>query len=52
MDAMRARGWWARAALGLAVLSAVVLLAFAGRRSVGLVLLTAAAVVVILAGGF
>jgi|tagenome__1003787_1003787.scaffolds.fasta_scaffold20973673_3 diacylglycerol kinase family enzyme len=52
MDAMRARRWEARAALALAVLSAVVLLAFAGRRSVGLVLLTAAAVAIVLAGGF
>ena len=52
MESLRARGWWARASLGLAVLSAAVLLAFAGRRSVWLVLLTAAAVVVVLAAGF
>src|SRR4051794_8954548 len=52
MDAMRARGWEARAALALAVLSAVVLLVFADRRGLGLVLLTAAAVAVVLAGGF
>ena len=52
MEPSRARGWWARASLGLALLSAVVLLAFAGRRSVWLVLLTAATVVVVLAAGF
>ena len=43
MDSLRARAWWARASIGLAVLAAVVLLAFAGRRGIWLVLLTAAA---------
>src|SRR4051795_7584084 len=52
MDSLRARRWWARAGLGFAVLAAVVLLAFAGRRSLWLLLLTAAAVVVVLAAGF
>src|SRR3954452_9135906 len=52
MNSLRARRWWARASLGLAVLAAVVLLAFAGRRSLWLLLLTAAAVVVVLAAGF
>jgi hypothetical protein len=52
VDTLRARRWWARASLGLAVLAVVVLLAFAGRRSVWLVLLTAAAVVVVMAAGF
>ena len=52
MDSLRARSWWARASLGLAVLAAVVLLAFAGRRGLWLVLLTAGAVVVVLAAGF
>ena len=52
MDSLRARAWWARASLGLAVLAAVVLLVFADRRGVWLVLLTAAAVVVVVAAGF
>jgi diacylglycerol kinase family enzyme len=52
MDSLRARSWWARASLALAVLAAVVLLAFAGRRGVWLVLLTAGAVVVVTAAGF
>jgi len=52
MDSLRARSWWARASLGLAVLAAVVLLAFAGRRGLWLVLLTAGAVAVVLAAGF
>jgi diacylglycerol kinase family enzyme len=52
MDSSRARQWWARASLGLAVLAAVVLLAFAGRRGVWLVLVTGAAVMVVLAAGF
>ena len=51
MESLRARGWWARASLGLA-LAVVVLLAFAGRRGVWLVLLTVAAVAVVLAAGF
>src|SRR3954471_1559485 len=52
MDSLRARRWWARASLGFAVFAAVVLLAFAGRRSLWLLLLMAAAVVVVLAAGF
>src|SRR3954463_735853 len=52
MDSLRARQWWARASLALAVLAAVVLLAFAGRRSFWLLILTAAAVVVLLGAGF
>src|SRR4051812_39737852 len=52
MDSSRARQWWARASLGLAVLAAVVLLAFAGRRGVWLVLVTGAAVMVVLVAGF
>jgi diacylglycerol kinase family enzyme len=52
MESLQARRWWARASLGLAVLSAGVLLVFADRRSVWLVLLTAAAVVVVVAAGF
>jgi diacylglycerol kinase family enzyme len=52
MDSLRARAWWARACLGLAVLAAVVLLVFAGRRGVWLVLLTGAAVVVVVGAGF
>src|SRR3954449_8786758 len=52
MYSSRARAWWARASLGLAVLAAVVLLVFAGRRSVWLVLLTAAAIVVAVAAGY
>ncbi len=52
MESLRSRRWWARASLALAVLAAVVLLAFAGRRGVWLVLLTAAAVVVVVAAGY
>jgi diacylglycerol kinase family enzyme len=52
MDSLRVRAWWARACLGLAVFGAVVLLVFAGRRGVWLVLLTGAAVVVVVGAGF
>src|SRR4051812_21012700 len=52
MNSLRARQWWARASLGLAVLAAVGVLAFAGRRAFWLVALTAAAVVVFLGAGF
>src|SRR3954463_4976425 len=52
MDSLRARQWWARASLALALLAALVLLAFAGRRSFWLLVLTAAAVVVLLGAGF
>ncbi len=44
--------WAARAALGLVVLTAVLLLATAGTRSISMVLMTVAAVVVVTAGGF
>ena len=44
--------WAARAALALPVLTVVLLLAFAGRRGVWLVLLTFAAAAVVLAAGF
>jgi diacylglycerol kinase family enzyme len=52
MDSWRARAWWARASIGLALLAVVVLVAFAERRGIWLVLLTAAAAVVVLASGF
>jgi diacylglycerol kinase family enzyme len=52
MDSLRSRRRWARVSLGLVVLAVVVLLSFAGRRSVWLLLLTAAAVVVGVAAGF
>ena len=52
MDSLRGRAWWARSSLGLAVLAVVVLLAFAGRRGVWLVLLTVTAAVVVVAAGF
>jgi diacylglycerol kinase family enzyme len=52
MDSLRARAWWARASLALALLAVVALLAFAGRRGIWLVLLTIAAVVVLVAAGF
>ena len=52
MDSLRGRRWWSRACVGLAALSVVVLLAFAGRRSVWLVLLTVGAVVVAAASAF
>jgi diacylglycerol kinase family enzyme len=52
MESARIRRWAARASLGLAVLVVVVLLAFAGRRGVWLVLLTAATALVVLAAGF
>jgi diacylglycerol kinase family enzyme len=52
MDSLRARAWWARASIGLAVLAVVVLMAFAGRRGVWLVLSTAASAAVVLAAGY
>ena len=52
MDSLRTRRWWARASLALAVIGFVTLLVFAGQRGVWLVLLTAAAVVIVLAAGF
>ena len=48
----RERRWWARVALALVALSVVVLLAFAGRRGVWLVLLTVGALAVAAAAGF
>jgi diacylglycerol kinase family enzyme len=44
--------WAARTALGLGLLTVVLLLVFAGRRGLWMVLLTAAAAVVVLAAGF
>jgi diacylglycerol kinase family enzyme len=52
MESVRIRRWAARASLGLAVLVVVVLLAFAGRRGVWLVLLTVATVLVVLTAGY
>ncbi|MFL6096839.1 MAG: diacylglycerol/lipid kinase family protein [Blastococcus sp.] len=52
MESARIRRWAARASLGLGVLVVVVLLAFAGRRGVWLVLLTAATALVVLVAGF
>jgi diacylglycerol kinase family enzyme len=52
VESMRARRWWARSSLVLVALAFVVLLAFAGRRGVWLVLLTAGAVVVVVAALF
>ena len=42
MDSLRARRWWARGSLALVTLAFVLLLAFAGRRGLWLVLLTVA----------
>ena len=52
MESLRARRWWARASLGLAVLSAVTLLVLADNRGLWLVLVTAVAVAVVLAAAF
>ncbi|MGZ4641350.1 MAG: diacylglycerol/lipid kinase family protein [Blastococcus sp.] len=52
MDSLRARRWEARASIALAVLAALVLLVFGERRALWLVLLTAGAVVVVVAAGF
>jgi diacylglycerol kinase family enzyme len=52
MESAQIRRLAARASLGLAVLVAVVLLAFAGRRGIWLVLLTAATALVVVAAGF
>ncbi|HET6394590.1 MAG TPA: diacylglycerol kinase family protein [Blastococcus sp.] len=52
MDSLLSRRAWARVSLGLTALAAVVLLAFAGTRSIWLLLLTAAAVVVAISAGF
>jgi diacylglycerol kinase family enzyme len=52
MDSLSARRWWARASLALVVLSFAVLLVFAGRRGIWLLVLTAAAAAVVVAAGF
>jgi diacylglycerol kinase family enzyme len=52
MDSLRARAWWARASLVLAVLAAAVLLAFADDRGLWLLASAAAAVVVVVAAGY
>jgi diacylglycerol kinase family enzyme len=52
MDSLRARRWAARAALALVVLSFAVLLVFAGRRGIWLLVLTAAAAAVVVAAAF
>jgi diacylglycerol kinase family enzyme len=52
METSRARRWAARGALVLVTFAFVVLLAFAGRRGLWLVLLTAGTVVVVVAGLF
>jgi diacylglycerol kinase family enzyme len=52
MESARIRRWAARASLGLGVLVVVVLLTFAGRRGVWLVLLTVATVLVVLTAGY
>jgi diacylglycerol kinase family enzyme len=52
MNSLEDRPWWARASLVFAALSVGVLLAFAGRRSVWLVLLTLGAVLVATAAAF
>jgi diacylglycerol kinase family enzyme len=52
VESIRARQWTARAALALVVAAFVVLLAFAGRRGLWLVLLSAAMVVVVVAALF
>jgi diacylglycerol kinase family enzyme len=52
METSRARRWAARGALALVAVAFVVLLAFAGRRGLWLVVLTAATVVVVVAALF
>ena len=52
MESMRARQWLARASLALVAAAFVVLLAFAGRRGVWLVLLTAGTAAVVVAALF
>jgi diacylglycerol kinase family enzyme len=52
VDSMRARRWCARGSLALVAVAFVVLLAFAGRRGLWLVLLTAATAVVVIAALF
>jgi diacylglycerol kinase family enzyme len=52
VESLRARRWCARGSLALVAVAFVVLLAFAGRRGLYLVLLTAATVVVVVAASF
>jgi diacylglycerol kinase family enzyme len=52
VESMRARRWCARASLALIAVAFVVLLAFAGRRGLWLVLLTASTTVVVVASMF
>ena len=52
MESARIRRWAARASLGLGVLVVIVLLAFAGRRGIWLVLLTVATVRLVLTAGY
>jgi diacylglycerol kinase family enzyme len=52
VGSIRARRWCARGALALVVLAFAVLLAFAGRRGLWLVVLTAATAVLVLAASF
>jgi diacylglycerol kinase family enzyme len=52
VESMGAKQWSARAALVLVIAAAAVLLAFAGRRGVWLVLLTGAMVVLVVAAAF
>jgi diacylglycerol kinase family enzyme len=52
VDSLRARRWLARAALALVVAAFVLLLASAGRRGIWMVVLTAAAAAVFVAGLF
>ena len=52
MDSLSTRRWCARGSLALLTLAFVLLLAFAGRGGLWLVLLTVATVVVVVAAGF
>src|SRR3954471_130136 len=52
VESMRARRWCARGSLALVAAAFVVLVAFAGRRGLWLLLLTIAMVVVVVAAGF
>jgi diacylglycerol kinase family enzyme len=52
VESMRARRWWARGALALVAVAFVVLLAFAGRGGLWLVLLTTGTAVVVVAALF
>src|SRR4029453_264087 len=52
VESIRARRWYARGSLALVALAFVVLLAFAGRRGLWLVLLTAGTAAVVVAALF